>query len=331
MLTRLFRTHSNIQLIIVILGSLLLWCDGFYHGQAAMQGNELSPLYNLLFSWTFSNGVLSTIIAFAFVLGTALLWNYILVNDGLLPRNTYMPAMVTIVLLSYIPMMLRLTPLMPATLFLLMAIHLLLRSGPHDKAYQDTFSAGLLFSLAAMTNIYHVVFIPLIWISLMLYRSYSIRVWIISVLGIITPVLYLAFYFYWNDHLVSQLQLYIDFFRHFRFLAAFQPQQLMTYIIIGLITLLFLPAFFRFVGRLNEKLIVLRKSSMVIVWFFLLGFFSLAVIQKDLLINGSVMLFGSSVFISSYIFAIKKKQFAELLLWLLLAAIVAGKILLPLQ
>lgn len=328
MLTRLFRAHSNMQLMIVIIGALLLWSDAFYHRPLPLQGHELAPLYTWLFSWTFSSGILANIIAFVILLGTAILWNYILVNHGLLPRNTFMPVIITVLLMSYAPQLLRLSPVLPANLLLVISMHLLLKSGPRDKAYQDLFSAGILLSLAAFINVYHVFFIPLIWISLMLYRSYTLREWFISLLGILTPVIYLAFYFFWNDQFMLQLLKYADFFRHFRFLFAMGDLPFMIVLIILVITLFILVAFFRFVGRLNERLISLRKSSMVIVWLFLLGLLSIPALQTEWLVNGSVMLLAASLFISHYILSVKKKTFAELMLWLMLAAIVAGKFLL---
>jgi hypothetical protein len=314
-----------VQLVILIIGALLFWVDAFYHLPAAMTGNTLSPLYQWMFAWSFDQPLVASMLSFFFVVATALVWHFILVNDGLLPRNTFMPALLTVMLLSYSPFMMRLNPVMPANLLLVLAIHLLLRSGPRDKAYQDIVSAGILLSLAALFNITHLVFIPLIWISFVLFRSYSLREWVISFAGIFTPLLYVAFVFFWNDAFMQQLELYRNFFRHFRFLYSFGRQDIMIWLIAACLLIFMIPAFFRFVFRLGEKLISIRKSSMLIVWVFLLGVGSLALIQTQWLLNGSVMLLPMSLFLSAYILTAKKRWFSELMLWLLLAALIAGK------
>lgn len=328
MFTRLSRLHPNIQILVVAIGGILLWSSGFMNMPLPLKGSELSPLYEWAFGWTFNSGLLSTIIAFVLMSATAILLHVIVVDAGLLPRNNFIPPLITMLVLTYSPDMLRLSPILPANLLLVLSLGMMIRMRLQTQSYQDIFSAGLFLALATLFNPYHAFFIPLIWFALILFRTGSFREWIISILGILTPFGYTLFIVFWNDQVMETTEIYRNFFQTFRFFKGLEVQPMLTYVIPGLMTILILPAFFRFTGRLNEKLIALRKSSMLLVWIFLLGLLSLAALQSDWFLNGSVLLLAASVIISSYLISVKKKRVPEILLALLTAAVIAGRFIL---
>lgn len=328
MFSRLSRLHINLQFIVVALGALLIWAAGFTNPQPALPGSSLAPLYDLLFGWTMDWPLAATLIAFLLSAGTALLWHYILVEEGLLARNNLIPVLVTMLIMAYSPFMMRLNASLPANFLLILAIRVMMRFRHRDEAYQDIFTAGILLGGAVLFNPWYVLLLPLVWIALQLFRVVSFREWLISLLGFLTPLLWLAFGCFWNNQLEEAGRLINDFFLNFRLFKGFEIPTPMTLIILGALVLLFLPAFFRFAGQLNEKLIALRKCSHLMIWIFLLGILIFASQQSHWFIHGSVILLPASLFISAFLISVKKKRIPEILLALFVAAVIVGRFIL---
>lgn len=328
MFTRLFKSHTNIQILILLIGSILLWSDGFFRIQSPNPENGLSPLFELLFNWTIEPVWAGAIIAFLLLLCEAFLLNQIVSMEGITPRNSYLPAALYMLLFSYIPQMLFLHPAIPANLMLILAVWMVIKSRHHDKSYQKTFTAALLFALASLFNIYYLVFFPLIWFAMIIFRSLSWREWTISFLGMITPYIYLAFIYFWNDCLFEKIEAYKSFFQSIRIFNASYAQAIMVYIVWVEIALLVIFSVLSFVTKIPKKIISLRKISMIIVWLFLLSLCLIPLIQENFYLMGSVLFIPASVFVSSWMMGAKRAYISEILIWLMIGSIIAGKMLL---
>jgi hypothetical protein len=327
MILRFFRAHANVQLVMFFVISVLLWADGFYMMRPAIGGNEVSPLYNLLFSWCIDLPVPGTFLAFALLVLEALLLNSILAFSGVTSRNYYLPAFVFMLVFSYSPALLCMHPAIPANLLLLLALRMMWKSFHQENAYQEIFTAALFLSLAALLNIYYLVLIPLIWISLIINRSTNWREWFIPLLGIITPLVYMMFYYFWNNMLIAKLNSYLSFFKNVRIFSSDYNYPVMTYIICGVIFLISVISFVRFLSTISEKVINIRKISQLVIWMFILSAAMFIVIRSKPDIIGCAVLLPISVFISARLQTGKSNFIREVFAWLLIGGIVAGKFL----
>jgi hypothetical protein len=328
MFTRLFRSHINIQLLVLLIAALLLWSDGFINVQVPSTGVDPNPLFNLVFGWTISIPWLANIIAFILLLGSAFLLNNILTTEGITNRNSYFPAFLFILLFSYCPELLKLHPGIPATLILLLSLRMIFKARHQDKSYQEIFTSALFLGLASLFHVYYIVFTPLILISLIIYRSSSWREWIIAFLGILTPLFYAAFFYFWDDNLLNTALLYEKFFTCLSVFRFSLTQPILIYIIWGLISIPVIVAFIKFFSTISEKIIILRRILIIMVWLFLLSISILPFARQDVVLNCSPILLPASVFIASWFQSGKAIFFRELLLWLLVCGIIIGKILL---
>jgi hypothetical protein len=328
MFTRLFRSHINIQLLVLLITALLLWSDGFIKVQVTSAGTDLNPLFNLVFGWSISIPWMANIIAFILLLCSAFLLNNILTSEGITNRNSYFPAFLFILLYSYCPGLLLLHPTIPATLILIFSLRMIFKARHQDKSYQEIFTSALLLSLTSLFNIYYIVFIPLIFISLIIYRSSSWREWVIAFIGILTPLFYTAFYHFWNDNLLNTAHLYEKFFTGLSVYKFSLRQPILIYIIWGLISFSVVPAFIKFFSTVSEKIIILRRILIIIVWLFLLSMSILPFASQDVVLDCSPILLPASIFIVSWLQSGKAIFFRELMLWLLICGIIIGKFLL---
>ncbi len=325
MFSRLSRLHINLQFLVVALGALLLWMDGFMNPKPALEAPSLMPLYGTLLGWVQQLPILSVFIAFLFTFGTAILWHYILVEEGLLARNNFIPILITMLVMAYSPDLMRMNAALPANFLLILSVRMMMRFRHRDEAYQDIFSAGLLLGCSVLFNPWNVFLLPLIWIALQLFRVVSFREWLISLLGFFTPLLWFAFFLFWNDRLYESVAVFRDFFNNYVIFRGFEWPGTMTLITLGAMGMLFIPAFFRFISRMSEKLIALRKCTGMMAWFFLLSVPVFFTQQSLWLINSSVILLPLSLMLSSYLTSVKRKLLPEILLALLVAAVITGK------
>jgi hypothetical protein len=327
MFLRLFRSHTNVQLVLFFIAALLLWSDGFYHMRPAIPGNDISPLYTLLFSWTANLPFAGVIAAFLLLLLEAILLNQILALSGITVKNNYLPAFIYMILFSYSPDLLCMHPVIPANILLIIAMRMIWNAERHERSYQDIFTAAIFISLSVLFNIYYLILIPVIWIALIIYRTFTWREWLIAFIGVITPLIYNCFVLFWHDQLYTTGMEYLSFFKSIRFLSAHYPHAAMSYVICSMILILSVPSFIRFLSTISEKVISIRKVSMTIVWIFLLSVFLFLIIPNEPAIMGSVALLPLSIFIASWLQSGKKFFWREIFLLLLAGSIIAGKIL----
>jgi hypothetical protein len=326
MFIRLFRSHQNVQLLTLLIISLLLWSDGFFRMQAAVGENPVAPLYSLLFGWAFSIPWLSTIVAFLMLLAEAFLLNQFLTDEGLAQRNSYMAAFLFFTFYSYSPGLLLLYPTIPANFLLLFALRMILKSRHVDKAYQEILSAGILIGLASMFEIRFLVYFPLLWISLVLFRSYTWREWAISIIGLLLPLAYLVTFHYLTDTIHEQIALFVSFFRSLRVIHAVPQLHPTTWALWGVLSLFTLIAFLNLLSHFTEKIIVLRKAFLIIIWTFLFSLLELPISDGTQLHLSAMILLPASVFVCAWAQGSKKARMVEVFLWLLAIAIIAAKV-----
>lgn len=328
MLIRLFRSHQNAQLLALVLGILLLWGDAFIRLRPAETGSDLAPLYALLFSWSFSFPWLSSLLAVIMLVAQALLLNQILTDEGLAQRNSFLPAILMIMLLSYHPGLLCLHPAIPASFLLILAMRMMLKARLHEKAYQEVFSAALLLSLSALINIYYLTLLPMIWIFLIINQSYHWRDWVISILGLITPFVYLAFFYFMDDSLLQVIQSYGLVFMDLSWPQRISGMSTAEWVVQGTLTFFLLLAFVRQISRASEKVISLRRAYMMINWMLLMALISVAMNTKEWVLTGSIIMVPAVITFTNWIQSSRKTRWQELFMWLILAGIAALKILL---
>ena len=322
MIIRLFRTHQNVQLLVFLLAALLLWGDGFYRQQAPVETGLFSPFYTLVFGWAFPWPWFTVVLAFLMVVGGAYLFNLILVEEGMSPRNTFLPAVLYLLFFSFSPGLLKLHPAIPANLLFLLALRMILKSRHFETAYAQTFSAAILISLASFFDIYYSIFFFVIWVSLVLYRSYTWREWIISFLGLITPYFYLACYYFFTDQLFPAGRLYAGFLSSLRPLAADYHFPVPLYVVWGWLALFVVIAFFKLLSTQSERVIQLRKAFMIIVWTYLLGVAAAVWVPQQVETNLALTFLPSAVFLASWMQSVKRSYFIEGMFWVLIAGMI---------
>ena len=318
MLIRFFKNNSPASFIILPLFALGLWLAGFFSHQNSVIKYSM-PFYELI-AKPFNNlHFIGTLIAFVFIICEAFLLNYIVNENEILSKPSFLPALFYVVFMSNDNRMLMLYPLLFANFFILLGIHKLVSSYRKDVAFSNAFDAGILFSLASLFYFPCIFFLPLLCIGFILFRPFNWREWVISFLGVLMPYLFVITYYFWND-MTSRPQIgeifypslrgesKVDFSQHFYFI-----------LIVGWLLVLFsFGKLFTGPAEVSQKN---KKSIQLLLWFSGFAMISVLFAREISIQSFSALAIPSSVFCANYFLKIKKEWWGELLFFLLLIAV----------
>ena len=324
MLIRFFKNNNPASFILLPLFALGLWLVGFFSRQDTVTKYSM-PFYEFIAKPLNSIHFIGIIIALILIIGEAFLLNYIVNENEILSKPSFLPALFYIVFMSNDNRMLMLYPMLFANFFILLGIHKLISSYRKDVAFSNAFDAGILFSLATLFYFPCIVFLFLLGIGFVLFRPFNWREWVISVFGILMPYLFVIAYYFWNDMFsksqISEMFLpslrnesKLDFSQHFYFI-----------LMIGWVLVLFsFGKLFTGSGEVSQKS---KKSMLFLLWFSLFALLSVLFTVKISIHSFSALAIPSSVFCADYFLKIKKKWWAELLFLILLLSIIINQLL----
>lgn len=322
MLIRLFKSSYTIHFAGLIFLALLFWGN-------ALTGEEKSIIIPEKFSIFYLNlsGVLTDysglrkILTVIIILSEALLLDYMLINNDLIPKNSLLPALFYIILMSFIPEILDFHPVIIINFLYLIILGILFKIYNEPEAYEKIYTAGIIASLATFVDLHAMVIILFFWFVFFVYRIFNWREWLILHLGIITPYLYLFTYYFWTDRLYEMLSIYADFFNSIEFIfPAFKPD-IFTYFIYGVMAMIILWTTFIFLGGIPDKIIIIRKRYWALIWFFIAGVIFLVTSRESREYQLTLLAIPITTVISYSFSVMKKLFFAEILLATLLILI----------
>lgn len=329
MLIHFFRKSYLFQYLLLLFISIVLWIGAIIRPMAIPVDSEsyLTPAYSLLLSILNGNLTLHAIIAMVLVISGALVFNYSLTKFDLVRKNTLVPAMIYIVLMSYSPSLLGLHPAALPALFTVLILFYLFQVYTEEEAYAQIYNIGLLIGISSLFYFPSIFLILFIWLTFVVYRLYSWREWVIPITGIITPYIFLFTFYFMVDNLEPAYLAYVDYFTKmtiFRFSFDFS---ILNYIITTLIILLSLWSAFLLLTDIQEKIISLRKRYWAI--FYLLAIAILTYFISDVFFKWHqiFILIPASVFIAYAFSQLKNLKWVEIIWGILFILIVINNLL----
>lgn len=326
MLTRIFKYHPNVQIIVLLLTAVALWFQAFVRGYPMYEPFNLSFGYNILY-WRISNlPWLYTGVAFILLLAEAFLLNSILAEYKITPKNSYITAFFYVLLMSSTPAMLTLHPFLIVNALIILLLLMLFKIKTKEEGYKEIFLCGLLTGISSLFYFKSAGLIVIVWVFLLIFHSFSWREWFISVIGIATVFIYLFAYFLMTNQLYAVFQEYHKVFSGLNFDWGAWTVSVYQYITSAVIAVLFLVSSVKMFLISREKIIYVRKAFYVIFWLFVLNAFSMLFLINHFIYEFSYTLLPLSILVSYYYLNIKKILFGEIVLALLIVSIILQKI-----
>lgn len=312
------RSHSPFGILVIALLAAVLWIPAFLFIHTARPQVDM-PFYGLLAPFLEHSALASRITAFLLLLLQAAGLNYFIQAHQVLTRRSYLPALFFIVLGSCTPGLLRLHPGLVANTFLIPAFYLMYDTYRMDTAYNKVFYAGLLVSVASLFYFPALVFAPAMLVCLIIFRPFIWREWVILLLGLALPYIYMESWFYLTDRPFILWEQYIlgPIYNRDFFLAL----PVTAYMLTAVIALLLLTAAGRFVAGAGAATLKTRKGVSVMLWLVLFSV-AAALPAQDYGVSGFFFIVAPlSVFISNYFLLARRLWLAEIIFGLLLAGI----------
>ena len=318
MFIRFFKSNNASALIFLPLIATVIWTFGFF-SPVVVPVKHAMPLYELIAGGLTSLPWLGSLIGLFLIIGEAFLLNYIINENEVLTKQTYLPALFYVIFMSNNKAMLTLHPLIFANLFILFAIHKLLSSYRKDKAFSHAFDAGLLVSISTLFYFPFIVFLPLLGVGLIILRPFIWREWVISFLGAMIPYVFVIAFYFWNDKLD-----YLFFDKMFYQIAIEKPHiELSTsfYFMISVGWAIILFALFKILSGVGISSQRTKKSIIFFIWFFFFSALSIIIAPEISTMYFSVLAISSAVFCGNYFAYIKKGWWAEFLFLILIGSL----------
>jgi hypothetical protein len=326
MLIRIFKQNSPLTPILLFGFGLLLWADGFiFYNKVSPVVDDPAPLFGLFASLLEGLPLLSMVVAFALLLLQVFIVNYMVHANNLLSRPSWLPGFIYLVLMSSDPHMISFHPLLLANLFLLIALARALVAYSEGDVMLEVFNVGFLIAIAGL--FYYPALLFFLWLILVLGIFFLLhpRGLVAAIMGFLTPFFFLYTWFFLSDQLgvrLEQMQTQYD-----PLLILEQPFSLFSTIMIIFLALLSFLAFMKLtMVYITDKPVRIRKRFRVLIFFFVFSLVSILVVTDYFDVHHALMMIPLSVVLSVFFIEMKRKWLAEVVFYLFLALVIAGKV-----
>lgn len=269
MLRKKFRETGPDVVILIGIILLLTWTGAFLHPHLPSDlGFDIKPMpfFDLLMSVTCFSSLFSVIVACLLVLIIAVLLVNFNTSAFFISERNFLPALIYILLSCYLPQFQILNPVLPAAVFLILAIRKIIESYKVQGTAFSLFDAGMLISIGSLFYASLIWFGLLLIIGIAILRTGSIKEVIISGLGLATPAFIVYGFFYVTgkdmDSMLSALS-YNLFAKNGNVII--QEMTLVVLIISGIIVLMSVA---QLLSAINSKKIKSRKTFILLLWTF---------------------------------------------------------------
>ncbi|MFN8208878.1 MAG: hypothetical protein U0T82_15945 [Bacteroidales bacterium] len=316
---RLFRSNQPLIFFLIPLITLLLWVKEFRlpgHAdpfQSAMpafdlvigligNGNWLNPLFGLLFT------LLS-----AYMVGQ-LNRQYIFIQE-----RSQMPVIFFILVSGTFSTLHSLHPLHIALPFFLMAISRILGTYRIDKLSYNPFESAFFVGIAGLFYGPSIMFLPVVWIGLLLFRPGYWREWFFTIAGFAVP------WIFWLTGLLIAGIPVLEFREKFvsslisRHTYELSSQQ---WLFLGFLLLLTLVSSQVMIRKIQSNKILARRSFNLFFWIFFVGVASYSIIPSvgiEILIALAVPV---AYLFTHFFIHVRRNWWGELLLWIMTVLVV---------
>lgn len=308
MLLRLFKGSGPGVIFLIVITLAAVWLSAFLipkMDSIYQYDTDPMPLYALLQKLPGSSHLLGVVISFSLVSLVAFLLVYFNTSVFFINERTFLPALIYILLGGLFPETQVLNPVLPASIFLMVAIIRIMDGYRKPGTAYNFFDAGILISIGSLFYADLIWFGLLVIIGIALLRTGNIVEIAISVLGLITPYLIVfGVYYVLGNDLPALLSLVENnlFSRSAGY--DFDRLTIVTLVFTGIIVIVSVVYLFML---LNAKKVKTRQTFSLLIWAFLISLAAYIVLPSVSVEILWIMSVPVSYFLTHYFVFAKKK------------------------
>lgn len=313
MFIRFFKSGFPVQYITIGAIGIVLWIRGFIDPVSMPKPDGPVPLYTIIYDLLSGMPTIAAMMGFILVLGESFWLTAIMNKHELVLKNSSLSALVFFVLMSFIPDQLTITPINITLFFLILILKNLLRSYNKPEHLDLVYSAGFFIAVAGLFYIPFLIWFAFVPISFVIFRSGQWREWIVSLIGIVTPFIFLSVFYFWFNEFTARALEYSTFFRSLLFYPA--PVRMDFWLIGGYTLLLALWGIFTTWSGPMEKTVEIRAKTNLFLWIILFSGFSFTFARSLAIYHFALAFPAFALVISGTLNNLKKTVAAE---WIIL-------------
>lgn len=200
----LFRNLNPVNLFVLAAYTIFMRIAIFINLPDQLNFEFLEPYAKLLIQIPLENSFsvtanLLTAAVLTFI--QAIVFNRVINNHGLMAKPSFLPALLYITGASLFTQFLILSPPLICNFLLIWIMDKFLKIGKSPNALMIMFDIGMIIALGTLIYFPYIVFLMMMWLSLLLYRSFNWREWLSGLIGFLTIFFIIAVFYYWNDNL----------------------------------------------------------------------------------------------------------------------------------
>lgn len=313
MLSKIFRGTGPGVLFMIIVTLILLWISAFIDPGVQMANTYESkpmPLYAIMKMVTGTNvfaGLIFTFLVLIFVL-------FLLVNFNtsvfFLGERTFLPAILYVLFSALLPLLQVHNPVLPATVFLMLALKRIMESYRKPGTVFNFFDAAVFISTGSLFYANCIWFGVLVFIGIVLLRSGNVIEIINSLIGFVVPYVLLFGIYY---VLGKDIEILVEDIRENLFTAlpetSFTRIEIVALIFTGLMILVSMVFLLR---QLHTRKIKSRKTFYLLLWVFVISvvlYIVLPSVSVEMLWIAAIPL---TYILSHYFIFVRKKIIPEI-------------------
>ncbi|HRG59792.1 MAG TPA: hypothetical protein PK323_12605 [Bacteroidia bacterium] len=298
---------------------LVIWIPAFQNA-ATIPYNNTMPLYEFYARGANNLPFIHNYLAFLMIVVESILLNYILNKFEIMAKKTAMPAIFYCLLMSCCKPLTHFYPLLFSNFFILLALFKIGLSYRVEEAFSSIFDASFFIAISSLFYFPSIIIYPLIWVTLIVIRPFVWREWIISMIGLILPYVFVIVYYFWTDK-VNFLLYDKIFFPSSDSLLTLSNQRPTFVAVASMLLLLMAFSILTLLKGWPVNTILSRNFLVVLFWLLGLSLLSYSMAPVFNITYLSIAAIPLSVFIANYFLMTKFKWISEIIFLLFLSAI----------
>jgi hypothetical protein len=323
---RFFRSSGAGPALLLTLVAFGLWSEYFLAPPGLSQALDRNamPLWDLVTGALEDSPLLAVIVSFTLMMTTAILMVRFNTSIFFIPRRTFLPSLIFIILYSVFPGEMVLNPALPASLLILAALWRMISSYRINGLSFNFFDAALMISSAGLIYAGSVWLIAIVLIAALILRSPDARELILAIAGAVLPWLIMYAIWYLTGRDPGELTMII---RRNLFEQAPSVYWSRTLLMLMIITGLNLLPSIAFLAReMPTCKIRTRKTWEIFIWVIIAGaviYLFVPAVSAELI---AIVALPVSFIIANYFAFTRRVVAAEVLFWSLMVMLVVSRL-----
>lgn len=310
MLKWISKSGTIVQFTIFTIILVLTWLPALINPVPAVLTSYDGLLFVQLVNWLKLFPILTIVVALAVIVLQSFVLFYVYQANGFFKRSNFLPAIIILIGYSWNSNFQTLHAIIPASLFIIIALNSIMGMYGRPAAYHQVFTAAFSIGIASLFYIPLAYLLVTIWFTLITYRISSWREYAVSIIGFILPLLYYVSLLFWNDELPTGLHHVTD-----ALLNIILPARLsvVNTIWLSFSAFILIVTMVAVLNAMNDKLISLRRRSWVLFNFSLMALVMMLLTGWPILSANYLFVIPMSFFITGSVTMIKRKFWLEML------------------